>query len=45
MNLNVARGGMAKIVAAVVPALMAPNVITLQANVTVLQDGRYSKYS
>ena len=41
VNLNVTKGGMARVVEASVFALMAAIVIMLLVHVTVLQDGRY----
>lgn len=42
VNLNVTKGGMARVVGASVFALMVAVVIMLLEHATVLQDGRYS---
>lgn len=42
VNLNVTKGGMARVVEASVFALMVAVVIMLLEHATVLQDGRYS---
>ena len=42
MSLSATRAGMVKNVKEGAPVLMVQNVITLQANVIVLQDGRYN---
>ena len=44
VSLNVAKVGTARTVTADVPALMVLTVTMLQANVTVLQGGRYSGF-